>query len=130
MAVRFSNPEKVAAPEGQYSQAAVVSGGTSLLFISGQVARNTEGKTVGVGNMTLQAQQVFKNLQAILDAHNSSFEKAVKATIYVTDMSRSHEVMAVRNSFYQGAVPASTFVAVTALNDPEWLLEIELIAAL
>jgi enamine deaminase RidA (YjgF/YER057c/UK114 family) len=129
MSVRFSNPESVAVPDGQFSQAALVTAATSLLFISGQVARNAEGKTVGVNDMTAQARQVFKNLQAILDAHNSSFEKAVKATIYVTDMSRAHEVMAVRNSYYNGAVPASTFVAVTALNDPEWLLEIELIAA-
>lgn len=78
--------------------------------------------------MTAQAQQVYKNLQAILEAHGSSFAKAIKATIYVTDMSRASEVMAVRNSYYQGATPASTFVAVTALNDSEWLLEIELVA--
>jgi 2-iminobutanoate/2-iminopropanoate deaminase len=130
MAIYASNPETVAAPEGKYSQSVVVPSGMSLLFVSGQVARNKEGKTVGLGDMTAQAKQVFSNLQAILDAHNTSFEKAVKATIYVTDMTRASEVMTVRNTYYKNAAPASTFVAVTALNDPEWLLEIELIAAL
>jgi 2-iminobutanoate/2-iminopropanoate deaminase len=130
MDILVSNPETVAVPEGKYSQAVVVPSATSLLFISGQVARNKEGKTVGVGDMLAQAEQVFKNLQAILEAHNTSFEKAVKATIFITDMSRASDVMAVRSNYYGDAIPASTFVAVTALNDPEWLLEIELIAAL
>jgi 2-iminobutanoate/2-iminopropanoate deaminase len=99
-----------------------------MLYISGQVARNREGANVGVGDMRAQAEQVFLNLQEILKAHGSSFEHAVKATLYITRMELAHEVVAVRSRYYRQARPASTFVGVTALNDPDWWLEVELIA--
>jgi 2-iminobutanoate/2-iminopropanoate deaminase len=129
MTVHISNPDSVAAPDGQFSQCVVVSAGVKLLFISGQVPRNVNGDTVGVGDVTVQAEQVFHNLQAILRAHGATFANAVKATIFVTDMKRSGEVTAVRTKFYVGSAPASTFVEVSALGDPDWLLEVELVAA-
>ncbi len=130
MTLRLDNPSTVAAPDGQFSQCAVVSASTPLLYISGQVPRDRDGATVGVGDMTAQAEQVFANLQAILIAHGADFRNVVKATLFVVDMTRAHEVTAVRARFYGDVAPASTFVGVTALGDPDWLLEIELIAAL
>jgi enamine deaminase RidA (YjgF/YER057c/UK114 family) len=65
-----------------------------------------------------------------LQAHGTSFAKAIKATIFVTDISRADEVIAVRSRFYGNAAPASTFVAVCALGNPDWLLEVELIASI
>jgi 2-iminobutanoate/2-iminopropanoate deaminase len=129
MPIKFNNPDTVAQPDGQFSQCVEVSAGTPLLFISGQVPRNLAGDTVGAGDMTIQAEQVFASLQAILSAHGTSFDKAIKATIFVTDISRAGEVVAVRSRYYGNASPASTFVAVSALGDPDWLLEVELIAA-
>jgi 2-iminobutanoate/2-iminopropanoate deaminase len=130
MSISISNPSSVAAPDGHFSQAVVVKAGTGLLFISGQVPRDMSGETVGVGNMRVQAEQVFANLGAILIAHGSDFSKAIKATIFVTDMTLAAEVTAVRKKFYGSAVPASTFVEVSALGDERWLLEVELIAAM
>jgi len=80
--------------------------------------------------MSRQAEQVFGNLQAALKAHGADFENVVKATLYVTRMDLAHEVVAVRERFYGKSKPASTFVGVTALNEPEWWLEVELVAAL
>ncbi len=80
--------------------------------------------------MTAQAEQVFHSLQEILNAHGTTFANAIKATIFVTDIARAHEVTAVRSKYYGDAAPASTFVEVSALGDPNWLLEVELIAAL
>jgi enamine deaminase RidA (YjgF/YER057c/UK114 family) len=130
MALSFSNPASVALPDGHFSQAVVVDAGTKMLFISGQVPRDLAGNTVGVGDMTIQAEQVFSSIGAILAAHHSGFDRAIKATIFVTDISRAAEVMAVRSRHYGRAMPASTLVAVQALGDPEWLLEVELVAAL
>ncbi len=124
-----SNPKTVAAPDGHFSQCTVVPSAARLIFISGQVPRNVEGHTVGRGSMTAQAEQVFKNLSALLLAHNATFENVVKATIFVTRMDLAHEVTAVRERYCGNSKPASTFVGVTALNDPDWWLEIELIAA-
>jgi 2-iminobutanoate/2-iminopropanoate deaminase len=122
------NPSSVAQPDGQFSQAAIVEAGTRLIYISGQVPRAIDGFTVGAGNMTAQAEQVFENLRAILGEYGAGFENVVKATIFVTDIDRAAEVMAVRSRFYGSAAPASTFVAVSALGDRDWLLEIEMIA--
>ena len=128
MSMKMSNPSGVTVPGGQYSQAALVSGGSDLLFISGQGPQNINGETVGIRDMTVQAEQVFQNLQAILKAHNSSFAKAIKATIYITDISLLGEFNAVRAKYYGTAKPASALVEVTALVDPDWMLEVELIA--
>jgi reactive intermediate/imine deaminase len=128
MSLTFHNPESVAPPDGQFSQSVAVEAGSRLIFISGQVPRNRNGETVGAGDMTAQSEQVFQNLQSILEAHGTDFSKAVKATIFVTDMKRADEVIAIRERFYAGAAPASTFVEVSALGHPDWLLEVELIA--
>jgi reactive intermediate/imine deaminase len=128
MSVQTSNPKGVYAPPANYSQAARVASGSDLLFISGQGAQNPKGETVGVGDMTAQAEQVFKNLQAILAAHGASFANAIKATIYITDISRLAEFNAVRAKYYGDARPASALVEVSALVDPEWLVEVELVA--
>jgi reactive intermediate/imine deaminase len=126
--IEYSNPDSVAPPDGQFSQAVLVSPSARLLFISGQVPRNEAGETVGAGDMTAQAEQVFRNLQAILATHGTTFAATVKATIFVTDMKRADEVTAVRSRFYGDVAPASTFVEVSALGNPDWLLEVELIA--
>ena len=128
MSVQTSNPTGVYAPPGNYSQAVRVSSGSNLLFISGQGPQNLSGETVGVGGMSAQAEQVFKNLQAILAAHGASFASAIKATIYMTDISRLAEFNAVRAKYYGDARPASSLVEVRALVDPEWMIEVELIA--
>jgi 2-iminobutanoate/2-iminopropanoate deaminase len=125
-----SNPLEVAAPDGHFSQCTVVPGTPTWLFISGQVPRDGQGLSVGQDNMTAQAEQVFANLQAVLAAHGASFANVVKATIFVTRMDLAHEVTAVRQRYYGAHKPASTFVAVGALGDPDWWLEVELIAAI
>ncbi len=125
-----SNPVAVAAPRGHFSQCVVVPAATKLLFISGQVPRGKDGRSVGIGNMTLQAEQVFANLEALLSAHGASFRNVLKVTLFVTRMDLVHEIADVRKRFYGGSRPASTLIGVTALNDPEWWLEVEMIAAI
>lgn len=128
MTLQTSNPNGVYAPPKNYSQAVRISSGSDLLFISGQGPQNQSGETVGIGNMAVQAEQVFQNLQAILAAHEATFANAIKATIYMTDMSLLAEFNAVRAKYYGEAKPASALVAVSSLVDPDWLVEVELIA--
>ena len=128
MPFRLDNPAVVAAPDGRFSQCAVIESSTRLLLISGQVARDASGALVGAGDMTTQAEQVFANLQDILADYGTDFRSAIKATIFVVDIARVDEVFEVRARYYGDAMPASTLVGVTALGDPEWLLEVELIA--
>jgi 2-iminobutanoate/2-iminopropanoate deaminase len=130
MDLEYSNPATIASPDGQFSQAVVVPSGSRLLFISGQVPRSRDGSTVGHGDMTAQAEQVFSSLGLILEAHGASFSDVVKATIFVTDIAQAEAVCEVRSRHYGAAAPASTFVEVSALGDPSWLLEVEIVACL
>lgn len=128
MSLQTSNPSGVYAPPANYSQAARVPSGSDMLFISGQGPQNASGETVGIGSMAAQAEQVFHNLQTILAAHNATFTNAIKVTTYMTDMSLLAEFNAVRAKYYGDARPTSALIGVNALVDPDWLVEVELVA--
>ena len=82
-----------------------------------------------VENMKAQAEQVFKNLQAALDAAGAKFSDVVKMNTYITDMEQAPAVREVRARYFGDTTPASTLVQVVRLARPEFLLEIEVIAA-
>jgi reactive intermediate/imine deaminase len=127
----FSNPPGVAAPGGLYSHVARldVAGGT-LLFVSGQVALDSEGRLVGRGDVAAQAEQVFANLKAILEANGASFRDVLKMNTYIVDATQLAAVRAVRARYFGDHRPASTAVGVTRLAQEEFLIEIEVVAAL
>jgi 2-iminobutanoate/2-iminopropanoate deaminase len=125
-----SNPSTVAAPDGHFSQCTVVPSNQHLLFVSGQVPRNLQGDSVGKGNMTIQAEQVFSNIKNVLNEHGADFSHVVKATLYVTRMEYAGEVTQVRSKYYGSNKPASTFVGVASLGEPDWWLEVEVVAVI
>ncbi len=116
-------PEKVHSTTG-YSHA-VRAGDT--IYVSGQVALNHEGHLMGKGDVEQQAVQVFENLKGVLESAGASLEDVVKLTTYATHFSFRHKIMEVRSRYFT-RVPASTFVVVTSLADPDLLLEVEAIA--
>ena len=130
MIPQTSNPDGVYAPPRNYSQAVRIPGGSDMLYISGQGPQNERGETVGVGDMTAQAEQVFHNLATILAAHGATFANVVKVTTYRTDMSQLAAFNAARAKFYGGVKPTSALIGVTALVDPDWLVEVEMVALL
>ena len=126
--VRLLDPSTLAPPPG-YSQLAVVSGG-DLIVIAGQVAVDATGALVGLGDFAVQAEQVFRNLVAALAAAGATTADLVKLTTFVTDMSQLGAFRAARDRFLDPAhPPASTLVQVTRLFRPEFLIEVEAIAA-
>jgi reactive intermediate/imine deaminase len=131
MANLFSNPPGLPTPIANgYSQVAIVelAGGARMLFVSGQVPIDSEGRLVGAGDMRRQAEQVFENLRTALQAHQARFSDVVKANFFVTDMSKRAEVVEVRQRYFATPPPASSFFQVARLVDEAWLLEIEIIA--
>ena len=125
--VKRTNPPALSAPTG-YTHIVEVTGPAKTIYISGQIAYDKEGKVVGAGDMTAQAEQVFKNLQTALAAAGATFADVVKMNSYITDMSKVQAVRDVRARYFKDATPASTFVEVKGLVRPELLLEIEVIA--
>lgn len=112
-----------------YSNAVRVRAG-DLLFISGQVAWDSDGQVVGKGDPIRQAEQVFDNLAAILAAYDATFDDIVKVTVYVTDLSWFSQLSDLRIRLFSASPPASTIVQVASLVDQDLLIEVEAIVAL
>ena len=99
-----------------------------LLLISGQAAIDENGALVGVGDFDAQAEQVFRNLQRVLEAGGSSLDRVVKVTIFLTDMANFPKIVELRGKWFTPPYPADTIVEVTSLALPELEIEIEAIA--
>jgi reactive intermediate/imine deaminase len=99
-----------------------------LVVLSGQAALDDEGNVVGAGDFDAQAEQVFRNLQKVLAAADSSLEQVVKVTIYLTDMSYFPRIVELRGKWFKPPYPADTIVEVSRLGLPELMIEIEAIA--
>lgn len=123
----FLNPDTVHAPLGLYSHTVAVPGGTTLLFISGQVGVRRDGTTPSA--IAEQADQVFANIVSLLAAHGLAASDIIKLTTF---MVHGHDGQAVRDARLKhlGAHrPASTAVYVSQLVDPAWFVEVEAVAA-
>lgn len=113
------------APEalGPYSQA-VVTG--NMVFTSGQIAINPATNTVEATDIQGQTEQVMKNLGEVLKEAGSSFEKAVKTTCFLKNMSDFAAFNEVYGKYFTSK-PARSCVAVKELPK-DVLVEVEVIA--
>lgn len=124
------NPDALMKPTG-YSHVVSVQGGR-LVFVAGQVALDRAGNVVGKGDLVAQARQVYANLGAALAAAGAAPRDVVKAVTYVVGYQPSQlpALREARHAFYGSAEPpASTLVGVQALAREDFLVEIEVVAA-
>jgi len=114
----------------RYAQGIKTTGGTTV-WISGQVSQDKDGKMVHRGDFAAQARQALANLKAMVEAAGGTINDIIKVNTYLTDLRYREELARVRAEFFpDGKLPASTLVGVTALADPDMLVEIEAIAVL
>jgi 2-iminobutanoate/2-iminopropanoate deaminase len=99
-----------------------------LLFVSGFVPVDGEGRLIGGDDVVAQTRQVFANLGAVLAASGATFADVVKVTVYLTDIADRTRINPVRQEFFGDVRPASTLVEVSALAVPGAKLEIEAVA--
>jgi 2-iminobutanoate/2-iminopropanoate deaminase len=116
---------KSAKPGMPYSPAV---GCGPLVFISGSVGRDPASGQIAKGDVQGQTRQAMRNIAAHLEKAGSSFDQAVKATIFITNMDMFADMNKAYSSFFSGDPPARSCVEVSRLPDPEALVEIELIA--
>lgn len=120
-------------PDWPWAQKAGIAQGVRVgdrIYVSGQVAFDRTGEIVGVGDMTAQARQIFKNIGAVLAEAGATLDDVVKITSYITDMSRYGEYAAARAEAFTGNLPASATVSTPALVMPALLVEVDAIAEL
>ena len=102
----------------------------NLLLVSGQVAVNEQGETVGIGDPKAQAERVFENLRAMLTAAGADLPSVAMMRTYATSLGFLPQIREARLRVFgpTGHFPASTFVVVSSLAKPEYLVEIEAVA--
>ena len=122
--MKVISTDKAPAAIGPYSQARVVNG---LIFASGQIPIIPETGELAVG-LEGQAEQVFKNVAAILEAAGSDMAHVVKTTVFLKHMDDFAAVNAIYARHFTAPYPARSCVEVARLPK-DVLLECEVIAA-
>ena len=113
-----------------YAQAVKVTGAQTILFIAGQVAYDDNGNPAHGRDFPAQARAVFQALKAQVEAGGGTLDDIVKLNTYLTDIRYREELAPIREEFFGKKAPAHTQIAIAALGQPDWLIEVEAIAVL
>jgi len=115
-----------------YTHVARVTGG-GLIFIAGQVPVDAAGEVVGKGDFAAQAEQVFSNLTNALTAAGADWSKVVKIVQYIpgynAELHRTVLGDMRRKYMVPDQLPVSTLLGIQSLANPDFLIEIDAIAA-
>ena len=114
-----------AEPISHYTDAVRVG---DLLFVSGCVPVDADGRLVGGDDVVAQARQTFENVAAVLEAGGSSFADVAKVTVFLTDVDDRPKINPIRQEFFGESRPASTLVEVGRLAVPGAKIEVEAVA--
>ena len=133
MPKEYINPNSLfpSLPHG-FSQV-VIASGRKMVFISGQTAWDARKNIVGGDSVLEQARQAFRNLEKAIEGAGGTLRDIVALRIYVVDYQAESATAvgtALREFFPSQNPPASTWIGVSALAVPEFLIEIEATAVL
>jgi len=124
MSLAVINPSTLPKPGSRYAQLIVAEGVTRWVHLSGQVGLDAHGKLAAD-----QHAQVFDNVLAGLQAAGMGLENLVKLTAYVTRPEEVGAYRRARDEALQGQEVASTLVIVSGLVHPDFVVEVEAVAA-
>jgi enamine deaminase RidA (YjgF/YER057c/UK114 family) len=127
MVMKRYNPGGIAPPFSTYSHALEAPGDWRWLHVSGQVGVTLDGTMLD--GFEAQATQAWKNLLEVLTDAGMGPADIVKVNVFLTDVDQVPASRAAREAALDGVEPASTLLIVAGLASPDWLIEIELIAA-
>ena len=102
----------------------------NTVYVRGQVGTDFEGNLVGLGDPSAQTEQAMKNVKQLLEEAGSDLSHIVKTTIYIIDPRYREAVYKEAGKWLKGVFPISTGLVVQALAQPEWLMEIDVIAVI
>lgn len=125
--MRKHNPAGVAGPFATYSHGIELDGAQRFLFGAGQTGVAADG-SVGDG-IEAQAHLVWQNIRTVLATADMDIADIVQLNMYLVDRQDYAAAAAIRETVLDGHRPASTLLYVAGLAKPEWLIEIDFIAA-
>jgi enamine deaminase RidA (YjgF/YER057c/UK114 family) len=111
----------------------VVASGRRTLYVSGQVAWDSERQLVGGDDLEAQATRAFENLATILKAAGGSLAHVVSLRLYIVDYRPEKAAVIssiLKSHFASGVKPAATWIGVQTLANPGFLIEVEATAVL
>ena len=125
--MRAFNPAGVAGPFGSYSHGVEVESPMRLVFGAGQTGVDTDGR-IGEG-IEEQSRLVWRNIEGVLAGAGMTIKDIAQLTMLLVRRSDLPTARAVREEFLDGHRPASTLQFVTGLAHPDWLIEVDFVAA-
>ena len=123
------NPEGTSKPFSNYSHVVTAEGAQKLVFCAGQVAADVDGKVLPPDDFDAQARMVMENLTKALPAGGAKIADVTKITIYICNPHDVAKARRILERYFGGHPPGSTLCVVRGLANPNFLLEIEAIAA-
>jgi 2-iminobutanoate/2-iminopropanoate deaminase len=132
--IKIFNPDGLAKPAGTYTHIAHAKT-QEVVFIAGQVPMSAAGATVGKGDFEAQCAQVYANIHIALRAVGADWKNVVQFTSYLTRAEDAAAFRAYRGRefpkmFPGNAYPPNTLLIISRLADPDYLLEVQTVAAL
>ncbi len=125
--MRAFNPSGVAGPFGTYSHGIEVEGPMRLVFGSGQTGVDTDGR-IGE-DIEEQSRLTWRNIEGVLAGAGMRVSDIVQLTMLLVNRGDLSTARAVREEYLDGHRPASTLLFVAGLAHPDWLIEIDFVAA-
>ncbi len=100
-----------------------------LIWVSGQIALDENGKLIGKGDIGTQTEQCIKNVETALKKLGGSLDDVVQVTVFVKEMRGLKTIHEVRLKYFKEPYPTSTLVEVKGFVNPDALIEINAEAA-
>ena len=95
------------------------------IAVGGTAPVDSEGKTVGVGDVFAQTTRCFEIIKAALEQAGSGLQDIVRTRVILTDIENWKEAIEARKAFCRDVRPVDTIMAINRFVNPEWLVEIE-----
>ena len=122
-------PDKVHKEVAKYSHGFVVEWAKKIIVLSGQVPVDKEGNIVPERDFEKHCRKAFENLRVCLEAAGAGFKDIVYLGVLLTDNTQWREFDRIRSDYLVPPWPATTLFCVKSLAHPDWMIEIEAIAA-
>lgn len=110
-----------------YSRAVKVG---NVVEVTGTVASGDDGNVVGKDDAYAQTKYIYQKIEKVLQQAGAGMKDVVRVRMFVTDISRWQEYGKAHSEFFKEIKPCNTMVQVSALIEPDYLIEIEATAIL
>ena len=101
-----------------------------LIEVTGTVASDENGKVVGKDDPYRQTQYIYQKIQKVLESAGATMANIIRVRMFVTDISQWQEYGRAHSEFFKDIKPCNTMVEVSALIEPDYMIEIEATAML